>query len=159
MHCPRYRRLCHLSLRLLVFGCCLFGARALAGATLMGKVTHADSPWDAVEGVSVGAVLEPGHARWAVTDARGEYRLDDLPAGEYLVVFQKQETASSDHREVQLAEGQTLRLDLRLMEGPELAETMEWGWYKTTAPTRFQVNGAFFPELMHQRPARERFVR
>ncbi|NTX41015.1 TonB-dependent receptor [Myxococcus sp. CA033] len=143
-----------LPLRLFVLGCLLFGAPALAGGNLIGKVTRADSPWDAVAGVTVTAVLGPGDLRAGITDEHGEYRLEDLPPGTFFVTFDKQETFSNAIRDIQLAEGQTLRMDVRLVEGPDEAETLEWGFHKTTLPTHFQVNGRFFPDLKNQRRAK-----
>ncbi|QSQ15117.1 TonB-dependent receptor [Myxococcus landrumensis] len=142
-------------LRFLVLWCLLFGAAARAGGILMGKVTRADSPWDAVPGVTVTAVLGPDDLRPGITDEHGEYRLEDLPPGKFFVIFDKQETASTATRDIQLEEGQTLRMDVRLVEGPDEAETLEWGFHKTLPPTRFQVNGRFFPSLKNQRPARD----
>ncbi|WP_342376146.1 TonB-dependent receptor [Myxococcus stipitatus] len=125
----------------------------------MGRVTHADSPWDGFAGVTITVARYPGYQRQVVTDANGEYRLEDLPPGDLLVVLAHDETMTSDFRDIQLAEGQTLRLDVRLVEGPLDAMTLEWGYHKVSPPTRFRLSedvfGRAFPELKYQRPARD----
>ncbi|WXH28635.1 Protein oar [Myxococcus stipitatus] len=143
------------ALRLFAALCLLSGMTAHAGATLIGKVTRADSPWDAFVGVTVTVVRYPDIKREAVTDEHGEYRVEDLSPGRFLVALSHDATATSDSRDVHLEEGQTLRLDVRLEEGPWESYLPIWGYNQTTSPHHFKVNQDFFPDLKHQPLARD----
>ncbi|MGH1365575.1 MAG: TonB-dependent receptor [Calditrichia bacterium] len=99
-------RTLQLSLLLL----CFLGAQALATGVLKGKVTSLTGE----EIVGANVVVE-GSEMGAATNATGEYMIDNVPAGTY-VVSVSYIGYKDDQRNVTIADGQTAMIDFRLAE-------------------------------------------
>lgn len=93
-----------------------YGAEARAASAIIGRVTSAETKQPAEDVVVTAASPSLDGERVAVTDARGEYRIPNLPPGVYVLRFEKDGSYAAFVRsEIQLRQDRTIRVIVELL--------------------------------------------